>query len=207
MKPKMLSSDNNPISQWNESFSRLQSMIEILAYFDIPPITIRFVNRPMKIILEKDTKMTPTEFIKTAKSKIAQKANFFNNVKKTDLIWKLLKSFNKQKEGTCIIRYIFIHGEPAYPIRVLLKILKQRSKPESNSISIICSDWDDKDKEMKERAAMIPNCIVSANYIDERAEVGKNQGSAFPFTYGFYLVTQLVSALELNECDVILYIL
>lgn len=55
---------------------------------------------------------------------------------------------------------------------------------------------------MKELEEAADFCSESDDYEDERAEVIGDQGAAFPFTYGFYLVAQIVAAMNPDDLDV-----
>jgi hypothetical protein len=54
---------------------------------------------------------------------------------------------------------------------------------------------------MKDTEELAPYCSESDDFKDEAAEVLKDQGVALPFTYGFYLVSCLVGAMNPDDLD------
>lgn len=55
---------------------------------------------------------------------------------------------------------------------------------------------------MKDTEEVAPYCSEYDDYDDEKEEVLKDQGLALPFTRGFYLVGQIVGAMNPDDLDV-----
>jgi hypothetical protein len=54
---------------------------------------------------------------------------------------------------------------------------------------------------MKELEEIAPYVAEYDDYDDEKAEVQKDQGLGFPYTRGFYLIGQLVAAMNPDDLD------
>jgi hypothetical protein len=96
-----------------------------------------------------------------------------------------------------------------YSIKAISKLITNREDPEGNPITCMsCSDTDEDVEWMKELEEIAPFCaeyfIIEHrfdDYDDEKAEVQKDQGLGLPFTRGFYLIGQLVSAMNPDDLD------
>lgn len=54
---------------------------------------------------------------------------------------------------------------------------------------------------MKDTEELAPYCAECDDYKDEAEEVLKDQGAALPYSYGFYLVSCLVAAMNPDDLD------
>ena len=54
---------------------------------------------------------------------------------------------------------------------------------------------------MKDIEGIAPFCSECDDYYDEQAEVLKDQGKAFPYTRGFWLLSALVGAMNPDDLD------
>ena len=53
---------------------------------------------------------------------------------------------------------------------------------------------------------LVPYCSESDDYADEAREVLRDQGAALPYTRGFYLICQLVAAMNPGEYASVLHL-
>ena len=81
-------------------------------------------------------------------------------------------------------------------------MLIHRQDPAGNPMTFLSCTGDDQEAEwMKEVEEVAPYCSESDDFADEREEVLNDQGMALPFTKGFYLVCQLVAAMNPDDLD------
>jgi hypothetical protein len=64
-----------------------------------------------------------------------------------------------------------------------------------------CTNEDSEVEWMKDAEEIAPYCSESDDYDDERREVVGDQGLALPYTRGFWLVCQLVAAMNPHDLD------
>jgi hypothetical protein len=101
------------------------------------------------------------------------------------------------------ILYFFTDGLPsdATP-EAVSQLLIHRPNPQHSAVTLIsCSDNDDEVDWMKEVEEIAPYCSEVDDYKSEKEEVIYDQGSAFPYTKGFWLISQLVAAINPDDLD------
>jgi len=192
-----------PWQRWKEANHRLKEMIDIIAYIPFDKIVIKFLNKTDTLTLKRETKQTPVEFLKSSCSKID---SLFQTKPRgtTPVLEKMQESF-EIGAGKCIARYLFCDGKPngGQPaMDALIKLLKDRKDPEYNPITFISCTSDEAAVEwMKDAEEIIPYCSELDDFASEAKEVYKDQGAAVPYTKGFYLICQLVSAMNPDDLD------
>lgn len=195
--------NNTPQTRWQEVESRLISMLEILAYVPCAPIEIRFLNGNDKIRICHEPNQTPLAFLQEASAKI-QKA-FRNNPFGTTPAFEKLHQSIQEGQGQRIARYFFGDGEPnggQTAITKIQELVKNRPNPAGNPITFLsCTNNDAEVEWMKELDETADFCAECDDYEDEKNEVLQDQGQAFPFSRGFYLVAQLVGAMNPDDLD------
>ena len=104
-----------------------------------------------------------------------------------------------------MIRYFFGDGVPnggAASAAAITQMLIRRPNPQQNPFTFLSCTDNDKDVEwMKECEEAAPFCSEFDDFRDEAQEVLKDQGQAFPYTFGMHLVGQLVAAFNPNDLD------
>src|SRR5262249_22741465 len=74
--------------------------------------------------------------------------------------------------------------------------------PADNPMTLLSCSENDKDVEwMKDVEEAAPFCAECDDFLAEAEEVRRDQGDVFPYTVGFYLLCQLVGAMNPNDLD------
>merc|ERR1712174_67094 len=122
----------------------------------------------------------------------------------TPALEKLQESFLRG-QGVSIARYFFGDGLPnggRRAIQEIVRIVKNRQDPQSNPLTFIsCTNEDEAVEWMKDCEEVAPYCSESDDYGDESREVLQDQGEALPYTRGFWLICQLVAAMNPDDLD------
>ena len=204
---QMLSDTVDPITRqpqtrWKEAQNRLKEMVEILAYLPFTQIKIEFLNRPTTVVLTRMGR-DPETFLADAYSKIDQ-AFAAGPSGTTPALEKLQESL-LMGEGKSIARYFFGDGLPNggdFAQKEIGRILMHRQNPAGNPITFMSvTNEDDQVEWMKDLEEIVPYCAESDDYQDEANEVIRDQGGALPYTKGFYLICQLVAAMNPDDLD------
>mmetsp|Transcript_23161 Transcript_23161/g.54762 ORF Transcript_23161/g.54762 Transcript_23161/m.54762 type:complete len:432 (+) Transcript_23161:161-1456(+) len=204
---QMNSDTINPLTRktntrWEESHMRLKEMVEILAYVPFQQIGIEFLNRKDRLTLKRNG-MNPANFLKGAIEQIdTQFARGPSGT--TPALEKLQESFLRG-QGVSIARYFFGDGLPnggRRAITEIVRIVKNRQEPQMNPVTFIsCTNEDEAVEWMKDCEEVAPFCSESDDYGDESREVRLDQGEALPYTRGFWLICQLVAAMNPDDLD------
>jgi len=204
---QMISDTINPVTRksntrWEEAHQRLMEMIEILAYVPFNQIGIEFLNRKDRITLKRNG-MSPEAFLQGAVAQIdAQFARGPSGT--TPALEKLQESFLRG-QGVSISRYFFGDGLPnggRRAIQEIVRMVKNRQEPAMNPLTFIsCTNEDEAVEWMKDCEEVAPYCSESDDFGDESREVLEDQGEALPYTRGFWLICQLVAAMNPDDLD------
>ncbi len=197
----------NPVTKkintrWDEAHERLKEMIEILAYVPFQQIGIEFLNRRDRISLTRNGQ-PPEAFLDEAIRQVdaifAQKP-----IGTTPALEKIKESFLRG-QGVSIARYFFGDGLPnggEMAIREITNLVKNRPDPASNPVTFCsCTNEDAAVEWMKDAEEVAPYCSESDDFDDESQEVLGDQGAALPYTRGFWLICQLVAAMNPDDLD------
>ena len=101
-----------------------------------------------------------------------------------------------------LMLYLFT-GQPSdKPIEMVANLIKYRQNPAANPVTLLsCSDEDSEVEWMKVIEEEAPFCSELDDYVAEKAEVLADQGSAFPFTKGMWIISMLVGAINPYDLD------
>lgn len=191
-----------PFTRWQEAQSRLKELVEILAYLPFRQIKVEFLNRPTKVILTRNGR-DPKAFLSDAHRQI-DGAFMQGPSGSTPALEKLQESLI-MGQNKSIARYFFGDGMPNggdFAQKEIIKILMHRQNPAGNPITFMsCTNEDAQVEWMKDAEEVVPYCAESDDYADEAAEVLRDQGAALPYTRGFYLICQLVAAMNPDDLD------
>lgn len=191
------------MSRWEEVEVRLRYMIEILAYVPCPRITVIFLNRPDEIQLEHVRGEPPYKFIGDSFARIRR---VFSNLPRgsTPMLSGITRSLN-MFPGRRVLRYIFCDGVPnggTRETKAITKLLIGRPNPKDCPFTFLsCTNEDDQvlwAKECEERA---PFCAELDDFSDEANEVVMDQGRGLNYSYGFWLVSCIVAAINPHDLD------
>lgn len=189
-------------TRWEEAHQRLKEMVEILAYVPFNQIGIEFLNRKDRVTLKRNGQ-SPQDFLQGAVQQIdAQFARGPSGT--TPALEKLQESFLRG-QGVSIARYFFGDGLPnggRRAISEIVRIVKNRQDPSMNPVTFLsCTNEDEAVEWMKDCEEVAPYCSESDDYGDESREVLEDQGEALPYTRGFWLICQLVAAMNPDDLD------
>jgi hypothetical protein len=108
-------------------------------------------------------------------------------------------------QGVAISRYFFGDGLPnggRRAIQQIVQIVKNREEPAQNPVTFLsCTNEDEAVEWMKDCEEVAPYCSESDDFGDESREVLEDQGEALPYTRGFWLICQLVAAMNPDDLD------
>ena len=186
------------MTRWEEVEDRLHVMVDMLAFVPTEDIVMNFLNRHGSVTLSHKGK-TPAEFSAEAHAKISEAFRAGPNGG-TPIYGKLSKAFEKTKVST--MHYLFTDGEPSdASIEDVKTLVINRQNPKMSPLTFMtCTDQDEADW-MKEVEEVAPFTAELDDFKSERAEVLKDQGPTFPFSKGFWLLCQLVAAINPDDLD------
>lgn len=189
-------------TRWGEVHSRLKEMIEILAYIPTQKITICFLNRNDIVTFQRKGE-TPQIFTENAYRQLD--AIFANGPSGGTPVRERLEESFVRGEGKRVSRYLFCDGCPNggdADKEAISKMMKDRKSPESNPVAFLsCTSVDSDVEWMKEAEEIAPYCAELDDFHAEAEEVRRDQGNALPFTKGFWLIAQLVAAMNPEDLD------
>ncbi|MCX7120354.1 MAG: hypothetical protein NTZ67_01030 [Gammaproteobacteria bacterium] len=204
------------LTRWEEQEDRLHTLIDFLAYIPGNPIVIDFLNGPSqeeiargcpeKVVLTYEGK-TPDEFSATAHQQI--RAAFNRTPSKTTPIFSNMQKMIDEalSSGLKTMHYLLTDGEPnngkAEIAQIKQLLLEGRGRnPENNAFTFLsCSDNNAETNWMKELEEVAPFAAELDDFSDERTEVLKDQGPAFPYSRGFWLLCNLAAAINPHDLD------
>mmetsp|Transcript_12495 Transcript_12495/g.13709 ORF Transcript_12495/g.13709 Transcript_12495/m.13709 type:complete len:440 (+) Transcript_12495:67-1386(+) len=191
-----------PNTRWEEAHERLKEMVEILAFVPFNQIGIVFLNRKDHVTLERNGQ-PPRDFLSTAYAQID--AVFRTGPRGTTPALEKLKESLERGKGACVARYFFGDGLPnggQHAIKEICHVITNRANPAQNPITFLsCTGEDEQVEWMKDCEEVAPYCAESDDFGDESREVLGDQGIALPYTRGFWLVCQLVAAMNPDDLD------
>ena len=195
--------DGSPMSRWDEVHCRLGQMFEILAFVPTPPIYVRFLNRADIVECVHANGEPPQQFLQRVMTNLG-KVWAHKPAGGTPAKERIAESLARAPDKS-MLRYFFGDGEPdggAKSAAAITQMLIRRHNPQQNPFTFLSCTDDDKAVEwMKECEEAAPFCAELDDYRDEAQEVLKDQGQAFPYTFGMHLVCQLVAAFNPNDLD------
>lgn len=198
----------NQLTRKEEALSRMLEMVEVLCYVNTPPIKVRFINyHNQKVCLELHRGgQSPENFYESAKSQIQNLWEKPDWRYRTPMRSTMQKSFD-EGAGKKVIRYVFGDGVPTdhgNPIRDIENMVIRRSNPKDNPVTFMsCTGEDEEVEWMKVLEEKAPYASESDDYRDELDEVRGDQGEAFPYTKGLYIVCELVAAMNPDDLDLL----
>jgi hypothetical protein len=105
-------------------------------------------------------------------------------------------------EGRSCMRYFYGDGVPNEPVQQVVQLVMTRPEPARNPFTFFsCTNDDGCTEWMKQCEEVAPYCAEYDDYGDEVAEMVHDQGPAFPFTMGVYLIASAVGACFPEDLD------
>lgn len=192
------------MTRWWEAKWRISQMVELLAYVPSPPMDIRFLNRRDVLRLERNSGELPIDFIQRAES-ILLNAFRSNPSGTTPAREAIHASIYNRNVGKKVMRFFMGDGVPNGGKAACKQIrddIINRPDPKNNPFTFMsCTNQDDQVEWMKTTEEKAPYCSEFDDYPDESREVLKDQGNAFPYSYGLHLVAQIVAAFNPHDLD------
>jgi hypothetical protein len=193
-------------TRWDEVQVRLKQMFEILAHVPFPPITIRFLNSKKVVEISRKKHETPASVWQRCIAKIDKHLASMQPKGSTPAFEAISESLARNPDAA-VARYFFGDGLPNGGARDearITKLLCLRKAPHRNPFTFIsCTQEDDQTRWMKEAEETAPYCAEYDDLMAEVTEVRGDQGAAFPYTTGLYLICQLVGAMCPDDLDAI----
>lgn len=199
----MSSMSDNSMTRWQEVYQRICKMFEIVAYVPINPCFIRFLNRNTVIEAKRNENERPEQYLQRLFTDLT---NVWASPPSggTPAYEKIKESLDRYP-GKTTLRYFFGDGQPnrgAEDARNITFMLINRQNPEKNPFTFLSCTNDDAAVEwMKECEEAAPFCAELDDFVTETNEVLLDQGRAFPYSYGVYLISELVAAFNPDDLD------
>ncbi len=195
-------SPNTMLTRWQEAEDRLHTMIDFIGFIPTNGIAIKYLNKfdskgelNKPLILEQKGK-SPEKFIADAHEAIA---TFFNKIpcQRTPIFTALKEDLEESKDDT--MHYLFSDGLPndGGDEKAVEGLIVGRRNPQKQPITLISCSNNDEDTEWMKTLEEKEDIYVSEldDFKSERREVEKDQGPAFPYSRGMWLLSNLVAAI------------
>merc|ERR1712232_434041 len=179
--------------------------MDILAFIPTKSIEIRFLNAKNVIYLVRAGK-TVEEFSSDAHTQIADAFSTIAVKYKTPTLRVMTEAFNSAAGSVDpTMHYLLTDGVPSdASVRQVADLIKNRANPKSNPLTLIsCTNEDEESEWMKQVEEVAEYCSEADDFADERREVEKDQGVGFPYTKGYWLISQLVASINPYDLDAI----
>lgn len=197
-----------PCTRWREAKERLVKLMDLLAYVPSLSVTVRFFNRHNTLRLS-HTNTTPEAFLHEAMDQI--EASFQSaprgGTPTLRVLQETLKEAEEQEGNTSI--YLLTDGVPdtgPEPVAALLLARNARKTP----VTFISCSGCDADVEWMKTVEEQPMPDGGESYMaevddfaTEQHEVMVAQGESLPYSYGFWLICQLVAAINPLDLDAV----
>lgn len=195
--------NGQPMTRWQEVHQRLTQMFEIMALVPCPPVYVRFLNRPDVLDCKHPEGEPPEAYLQRVITML--NAQWQRPPAGGTPARERIAESLQRCPGQSVVRYFFGDGVPnggADAAQAITQMLIRRPNPAQNPFTFLsCTNEDEAVEWMKECEEAAPFCSEFDDYQDEAREVLKDQGKAFPYTYGMHLVGQLVGAFNPHDLD------
>ncbi len=200
---------NQMMTRWQEAENRLHIMIDLIAYLPGAKLKFYFLNNPDHEFTLVNQGQSPKEFAEMAHKAVSDKfativPTYTTPIKRS--LEKSLKDASRQKKPT--MHYLLTDGKPTKADEETQEAIDEvqdliyHRNPERNPISLLsCTNADHEVEWLKETEERTPFASETDDFGDESCEVATDQGPAFPFTYGLWVISQLVGAINPDDLD------
>lgn len=200
MKSVVLSSlrDTDQMTRWQEQEDRVHTMIDFIGCIPTGPFTVSFMNRSDRFTIEHNGN-TPEEWINDAHTRLRKACSLGPNGS-TPTLEKLREAFSNTRGKT--MHYLFTDGVPNSGPEDVSKLILARKNPSENPLTLVsCTNVDSECDWMKQIEEDGPFVSETDDYNDERDEVKHDQGAAFPYSKGMWLICMIVGAINPYDLD------
>lgn len=209
------------LSRWEEAEDRLHTLIELYAYVPTGPITLSFFDHPnvrtgKRIVLERGGK-SPDECLQIWHRQIRKLFEGAYPDASTPILYNMknmLQEADRMRQNSDMrtMHYLLTDGEPdgkeeeIDEIKSFLKGEMDGSTlvrdPKLNPFTFLgCSNQPEDYQWMHEVEEIARYVAAICDFRDERDEVRKDQGTAFPYTRGFWLLCNVAAAVNPDDLD------
>jgi len=186
-----------------EEENRLHVMMDILSYVAVQNIQIFFMNTNVTLHFSNRGKL-PEVFREEVHNSIREVFSrlSFGGTPTMKILKRSLEDAAKNASYPTA-HYLLTDGVPSdASTSQVADVIKTRAHPERNPLTLIsCTNVDSECEWMKTIEEIAPFCAEVDDYNDEREEVMKDQGKAFPYTKGMWLLSNLVAAINPHDLD------
>lgn len=195
--------ENTAMTRWQEAENRLHILIDILAFVPFKFMTVRFLNAKNIINLSREGKSI-SQFKTEAHDQVIQAFTTIDVKYKTPTHRVLTKAFEEAAQfPDPTMHYLFTDGVPSdQPVEAVAQLILMRPNPDRNPLTLMsCTNEDNEVEWMKQIEEAAPYTAEIDDYQDEKREVLHDQGTAFPYTRGFWIISSLVAAINPDDLD------
>jgi hypothetical protein len=191
------------LTRMQEAENRLHIMFDILSYIPTKGIKMHFMNTVTVLTFEQEGKSPQTFQAESHKQISDTFAALRMGVTPTrKILTDGLRDAAAHPEHPTA-HYLLTDGVPSdCSVDQLISIINKRDDPERNPLTLIsCTNVDSECAWMKDVEEKALFCSEVDDFGDEAREVKKDQGDAFPYTKGLWLLSNLVAAISPNDLD------
>lgn len=222
MKKELTIARRQRMSRFQEIESRLHFLVDFLAYFPTVNLNFtflnsganngQFANSGKSFNMSNSEGLTPKAYADKIHQEIKERFSFSAKFQ-TPIFRELSQSLQDADDSTKPTHhYLLTDGVPSDGpagastrndrIDAIVQLIRNRRSPEENLVTLCsCSNQDEEVEWLKRVEEAAYFCSESDDFYDELREIRKDQGPAFPFTYGFWLMMQLAAAKNPNDLD------
>lgn len=191
------------LTRWEEAKLRVLQMMELIAYVTAPKMVVRFLNRSTTLELQREKGESPSAFYERVKKMVEDE--FYKRANGLTPALECIQQSLSRYPGQKALRYFMGDGVPnggEYASKQIAQLLVNRPNPEMNPFTFMsCTNEDAATEWMKECEEAAPYCAELDDYMDESREILRDQGKAFPYSFGLHLVAQIVAAFNPHDLD------
>lgn len=188
------------MTRWKEVHSRLLKMFEVLQWIPAQGILMTFMNRPDVIEFLDIRSYSNQTFLDDAVSKI--NAVFHRGPSGSTPTLQTLRAAFQRAGDSPTAFYLFTDGVPNGGPSAVAQLVQTRANPHKFPLTFCsCTDQDSEAEWMKEVEEKALACAELDDYLSEKREVEKDQGKAFPYSWGMWLICNLCAALHPDDLD------
>ena len=205
---KNIGNPREPImSRWQEIEDRIHIMIDLLAFVPGKPITIRFFNHEDTLVLDHYGK-TPEQFAADAHQDIRTLFSKLSPTNGTPLFRAMKKSIDQAVYSQIpTMHYVLTDGSPSGEAAEIAQIENllingRGNRPDCHPVTFCSCSNNRRDIEWMHESEECALFVAALHdFIDEQQDVTRDQGRAFPYSRGLWLLANLAAARDPNGLD------
>lgn len=194
------------LTRWEEVEGRLHLLLELLAYIPTAEIILSRFDTPTQkgacVILSREEK-SPVAFMEEAHAQI--RALFHekprNSKPMLEHIRSLMNEANTYHEKTSrTMHYVFSDGKSNKSLEEMIQIKELLESSELNPLTFLACSNNPQDYEWMHLLKLVtPGITTISDFKKEQTKVLLSQGYAFPYSKGYWLLCNLLTALFPND--------